>query len=603
MVSMHDLSKTMPAVTSTQARNLQRSLVRESTEIVLPNSMTSERVEQEKAKGAIQKPARQVPPGYPRTPYMKPPPRVMREKTFMKAAKSPRDVVKARPLKKPSTLDSVEEYSESDDNAPVANMPARNDRGKIAVVQKPKEVPSKQVKTVTHQGSDKSKTVEVDTDGKVVKGKDIKTVGVKKPDPKNTDIRKGNAGQSGQKPVEAKVVDRKKGSAELVQKPVEVRTKQRVDPRDERQNGSGKPKNREGNEGEKPTTKDAAYNILQKLTGKKQAGGSGVPGGHRPGQVPSVNRPVRNNKSDTAERGKGEGSATGDEQQDLNKTIDLDKPVGIKPGDIRRGGSIRRVDKAAKENSEKRAKDLSGLYEQGAQKPASAPVRSSLRQSQDVGKGGWNYSTKASNPKQVAAKSQSADIRGREKQKHAAGSELSDGKTASAGPRQAIKVVVSEDGIKGSVKDDTSKTSQSKSKDSQLERRHVATSGSHGNREQGNKHSQKSAGSAKTYTKEAPQAVKSEKAADISASSAKTKGVKLQNAMISTSQEISSSTQVRESHGDADSLRASSAASSVHPKLQDSPYMKDNALFYPEKQRKRPGGGSAQGLGRSKNLE
>lgn len=566
MASMHDLSKTMPVMSDRAQKQMQKSLVRESTELFLPNAMESEGIETK--NGAVrQKPAKQPPPpGYPRTPYMKPPARIAREKTFLKPMKSPRDVVKARPIHKPKALDSVEEYTESDDNVPVLAGPSKHHESKEIKNQKQKEIRTKQVKIVAQPAGDKS--AEVDADSTKVRNKDIRTIGFKKQEPKG-------------------VLKRNESLSKTVQKPVEVGIKQdRNQSKNDRNNsGSGKNKERGPSGGqERASTKDVAYSVLQKLTVKRE------PDAHKPGQVPSVNRkPVKKYKFDTPQQGpEGEGNMYRDEE---NKA-DSGKFVGIRPGDVRRVGSVRRVDKVQREQTERKTKDLSDVYEQGSHKPVSAPVRGSLRQSRDLGEKEWNRDTRVEHKKPIG-KSQSADIHAREKQKSASEEKTSIGKTdTSVGTKATIKIVVSDDGAKGSLKED--KSNSMKSRDSKQDGKHVPSAGSHGNRRPDNRSAQQKSSAGKTRTEDMPQVVRSDKTS-VASASGKGRSVKLQNAMISTSHEVSNSKILHDTEGDGESVRASSAASSVHPKLQDSPYLKDNPLLQSGKQRRRPGAGSAQG--------
>lgn len=580
--SMHDLSKTLPVVSKRAEMNLQKTLLRESTEIFLPNAMDSQGVEVRGSKSTSSKPAKQPPPpGYPRTPYMKPPPRMSRERTFLKVAKSPRDVIKARPIHKPSksksALDSVEEYSETDDddgdvpaapNAVAGPSGTTNASSKDVKGQKPREPVSKHTKATVHQPAGDEVPVGIESK---IKTKDIRTVGVKQTE-KRGGLKRNEEelGKKGQKPAGGRV-DRNQ-------------TREVGNRENERSHWSGKAKSRAQEAGsEKPSTKDAAYTILQKLTGKHQ------PGSHQPGQVPSVNRkPVRKYKFDTpseplASQG-GEQPHKDTYQQDLGKTI------GIKPGDARRTGSIRRVDRAQKEHSEKKIQDVSDVYDQRSQKPVSAPVRGSLRQSKDFQGKEWNRSTKpdVQDPKH---QSKSADVRGRDKQKV-----TNAGKTADV--RQSIKIVVSDDGVKGSVQEEHVKAQQKSKPDGKS----VSSAGSHGNRRQDHRTNPQKTGPTKSG--DVPSVTKSDKTAGHSASghsaTSKGRGVKLQNAMIAASQEVSDSKIQQD--GDRDSLRSSSVASDVHPKLRDSPYLKDNPLLQSGKYRKRPGAGGADGPGRSKEL-
>lgn len=572
--SMHDLSKTLPVVSKRAEMNLQKTLHRESTEIFLPNAMDSQGVEVRGSKSTSSKPAKQPPPpGYPRTPYMKPPPRMSRERTFLKVAKSPRDVIKARPIHKPSksksTLDSVEEYSETDDDGDVPAVPnavagpsgATSGSGKDVKEQKAREPVSKHTKATVHQAAGDG--VPVGSESKI-KTKDIRTIGVKQTE-KRGGLKRNEEelGKTGQKSAGGKVEGNQ--------------TKEVGNRENERSHGSGKGKNRGQEAGsEKPSTKDAAYTILQKLTGKRQ------PGSHQPGQVPSVNRkPVRKYKFNTpSEPVAGQG---GEPQHKDTYQQDLGKTVGIRPGDARRTGSMRRVDRAQKEHSEKKIQDVSDVYDQRSQKPVSAPVRGSVRQSKDFQSKEWNRSTKpdVQDPKH---QSKSADVRGRDKQKVTSACKTAD-------VRQSIKIVVSDDGVKGSVQEEHMKAQKLKP-----DGKSVSSAGSHGNRRQDHRTNPQKTGPTKSG--DGPSVTKSDKTAGHSAS--KGRGVKLQNAMISTSQDVSDSKILQD--GDRDSLRSSSVASDVHPKLRDSPYLKDNPLLQSGKYRKRPGAGAADGPGRSKEL-
>ena len=588
MVAMHDMSKTLPVMSKRAEMEMQK-LVRESTEMFLPNAMESHGIETRGHGPRKEKPTKQLPPpGYPRTQYMKPPALMIREKTFSKpkksprSMKSPRDVVKARPIHKANVLDSVEEYTDEEDDEIIA-VPIHSE--KVEKAEKPKEVVAqkatrvparsnlKRTKAITNQNADRN--ADVANGGSAVKAKDLRTVGMKKQSEPKSGVRKNEA------------LQRNESLNQTFPSAIERHAKhERHQQKQVRQQGSGKGRGREQQGGAEKTTKDAAYSILKKLTGKQE------PGSHKPGQVPSVHRrPTKFIPPKETDNAAVKQAYMDESEQGLNKT------VGIKPGDVRRVNSVKRPDKAQREQAERRTKDLSNVYEQGPKKPVSAPVRASLRQS--FIERDWNKNTKVQqeNPtRESQQKSQSADVHGREKQK-SSGKPTAAGKTiiekvdpAPVPTKAAIKIVMSEDGVKGTVKDETAKPGiNSKSRDGKL----VSSAGSHGNRKAETRSGYpRAAGSGKTKAEEMPD-VKQDKSAGVTVSSSKGRGVKLQNAMISTSQEASKSKVIQESESHGDSTRASSSASSVHPKLQDSPYLRDNLLLQSGKFRKRPGGGSA----------
>lgn len=285
----------------------------------------------------------------------------------------------------------------------------------------------------------------------------------------------------------------------------------------------------------KPTTKDTAFSILQKLTGKRQQDVN------KPGQVPNVNKPKRKYKFSTLPTGNDDNS------NHIAKNIPAQ----------------RKQMRDEKVNTRNTLTTETGFdTEQRHRKPLSAGVKNTQLTKKTAGKFPV-YETKnpVCKPKQVVVReSQNANPQEKHTKSHSdVQSKLvsQKGKSSKESESMGIKIATLES-IAQSSSTSSFNTKQKSVNENPVPRSSEATCG-------------------------------------------QKKSVKIQNAMISTSNEVSGpneTVRVESDDGRASVIRSNTPAN-LHPMLEDSPYVRVNHLLQSGNQRRRPGAASAHSDTRS----
>lgn len=510
----------------------ERTLIREGTEIVLPNALTPEDVID--AKLPKQRKAKEHAPLSVTHQVRKPPERMSREKTFLK---SPR-----RKIVKPSKqfenhlgqdiIDSVEECSDSDD----------------------KEAEDEKLKQNTEQKtSDKKSASSVKTeDSKHIKPAEMEeTIGVDKPVKRGTANAGNKSSGLSTGPNRVKQEQQKYGSVKSA--------------------GSYNSKDTVS----KPSTKEAAFSILQKLTGKRQQDV------HKPGQVPSVSKqrrkykfaPPRNDadiqKLPEKQNLENQETVTRTDKESKNSELQGEKgnKTTGKPVEIRKEMMKKQSMLPGKQGRFESEESV----EVDKRKPVSAPVRNRKPGAGTSGKYPV-YETKDTvcKPKQVSVReSQSAQPR------------IKQGKSFKI-PEGSMKITSDEDKSKQLL----NTQSQMKIDISKSEGGDLNWPGAAARRDEQN---------SKTFRNMFEKDPVPSAATDVQIVQQK-KGVRIQNAMISTSIDVSESKFDTENEPDGGRVSAarSNTPANLHPKYEDSPYLRENPLLQSGKQRRRPRASSAQ---------